>query len=508
MKLEAQQAKTKSPQFQVDGGRTWARGEVKAEGSSRDLLSEFRAVLDKIAVAVGELEGESGFEEANSEALKSSKVEKSTPRNASENIRVRKGDVLGSEETRTAPEQATKLNTSEKETEKNERLDRVEDSSLQKSEVRAEDDGAEVEAQGEDEQDLSVTEEEVPVDTDAKELAVTLQNATDKLEDLVNDGELLLEEEGAQEKQSTPEDILLTEDEVLELTEEILPEHVEKLPTVEEDTSSSEELVEFFEREIKERLDGEESLLGKDSSEEQLEESFQQEALSDLLTNELDQGEGETPVQFSPQILAALMQQLNSTGGASGEDSLLNLSAQQGKSEAQVIPLFPNKESTVTLKEDGEATKSHTITKNQALRTMEKVENALKEVARSRDGKTISVRLDPPRLGKVNIDLTYREGVMHARIVAEAPAVTTLLRDKAPELQMLLRRIGLTASDVNVSVGNSFEGRQESSRGGSGQERKGGFQKEISISTLIEEIREELIAEDKDALTNEDYWIA
>ena len=87
-------------------------------------------------------------------------------------------------------------------------------------------------------------------------------------------------------------------------------------------------------------------------------------------------------------------------------------------------------------------------------RTMEKVESALKEAAKSRDGKTISLRLDPPELGSVKIDVSLRDGNLHARIVAETPAVNQYLRDKSHELQSMLRKIGLAVDSVSVSIGN------------------------------------------------------
>lgn len=90
-------------------------------------------------------------------------------------------------------------------------------------------------------------------------------------------------------------------------------------------------------------------------------------------------------------------------------------------------------------------------------RTMEKVENALKEAAKSRDGKTISLRLDPPELGSVKIDISMRDGNLHARLVAESPAVNQLLRDKAHDLQAALRKLGLHVDTVSVSVSNNEE---------------------------------------------------
>ena len=102
---------------------------------------------------------------------------------------------------------------------------------------------------------------------------------------------------------------------------------------------------------------------------------------------------------------------------------------------------------------------------------LNKVENALKEVAKSKDGKTISVRLDPPQLGSVKIDVTAREGGIHARLVASASQVNTLLQEKAPDLQVALRKLGLNVDTITVSVqsdGSQFSGNEfNSSNGGS-----------------------------------------
>jgi flagellar hook-length control protein FliK len=90
-------------------------------------------------------------------------------------------------------------------------------------------------------------------------------------------------------------------------------------------------------------------------------------------------------------------------------------------------------------------------------RTMERVESALKEVARAKDGKTISVRLDPPELGTLKIDMSLRDGSLHARVVAESPQVTTLLKEKSHELVQIMRKLGLNVEKVSVSVSDQKE---------------------------------------------------
>lgn len=116
-------------------------------------------------------------------------------------------------------------------------------------------------------------------------------------------------------------------------------------------------------------------------------------------------------------------------------------------------------------------------------RTMEKVESALKEAAKSRDGKTISLRLDPPELGSVKVDVTIRDSHLHARVVAESPSVGQMLREKAQELQSSLRKLGLHVDSITVSVGSdqsagqqnqsSFEGGKQQSTNFGGELFKG-----------------------------------
>jgi flagellar hook-length control protein FliK len=100
---------------------------------------------------------------------------------------------------------------------------------------------------------------------------------------------------------------------------------------------------------------------------------------------------------------------------------------------------------------------SRPLPKGIAHRTMERVESALKEAAKSRDGKTLSFRLDPPQLGQVKVDVSLKDGALHARMVPENAQVASLLREKASELQSTLRRLGLNVETVTVSVGNESD---------------------------------------------------
>jgi flagellar hook-length control protein FliK len=83
---------------------------------------------------------------------------------------------------------------------------------------------------------------------------------------------------------------------------------------------------------------------------------------------------------------------------------------------------------------------------------MERIETALREAARSRDGKTISLRLDPVHLGQVKCDVSLRDGLLHARITPQNPDVVNAVREHAHELQTALRRLGLNVDRVTVQV--------------------------------------------------------
>jgi len=126
-------------------------------------------------------------------------------------------------------------------------------------------------------------------------------------------------------------------------------------------------------------------------------------------------------------------------------------------------------------KGDAPVRQSKALSRSAALRTLEKVERALEEVARSKDGKTISLNLEPVNLGKVKVDVSIRDGSLHARLSAESAEVKQLLREHAFELQSILRKVGLHVDSVSVSVSsengmfdassNSFERRESAHEG-------------------------------------------
>lgn len=158
------------------------------------------------------------------------------------------------------------------------------------------------------------------------------------------------------------------------------------------------------------------------------------------------------------------------------------------------------------------------LPKGLANRTLERVESALKEAARSRDGKTLSFRLDPPQLGQVKVDVTLKDGALHARMTPENQQVATLLRERAPELQSTLRRLGLNVETVTVSVGNESSssvstGGGEASADGKSfqQERKNmpGEGSQVVDNTFGNELANETLTQTHTtAAVVTDHWVA
>lgn len=115
--------------------------------------------------------------------------------------------------------------------------------------------------------------------------------------------------------------------------------------------------------------------------------------------------------------------------------------------------------------EDSSSSKgSRAMSKGHMARMLERVQSTLTEAARARDGKTISLRLDPANLGRVKVDVSLKDGSLHARITPENQQVMTALREHAHELQGALRKLGLDVDSVTVTVRS--DGFREEAAGG------------------------------------------
>ena len=121
---------------------------------------------------------------------------------------------------------------------------------------------------------------------------------------------------------------------------------------------------------------------------------------------------------------------------------------------------------TRTTEADNAPRQARYLNKATQQRMLERVESALKEAARTRDGKTISLKLEPVNLGQVKVDVSLRDGSLHARVTPQNKEVLTALREHSHELQGALRRLGLNVERVTVQVvGDSFQQSMQESKG-------------------------------------------
>lgn len=103
-------------------------------------------------------------------------------------------------------------------------------------------------------------------------------------------------------------------------------------------------------------------------------------------------------------------------------------------------------EGSLGIARDGAFDRSH------LLRALGRIEKTLKGLAETKEAKTVSLRLDPPSLGSMTVDVSFRDGELHARLTPELPQVAAILRERSHELHAALRKIGLSVDQVRVSI--------------------------------------------------------
>jgi hypothetical protein len=210
--------------------------------------------------------------------------------------------------------------------------------------------------------------------------------------------------------------------------------------------------------------------------------------------------------------LAMLRQAFESARGFAS--SQLDAAPKRGMSSGQAVGAASEARSTRADMHDKAA---KPLTRVQVHRMLEKVESAMKEAARSRDGKTIRFRVEPFNVGEVKVDVSLREGQLHARLKAENPQVTAVLRDRAHELQGALRKLGLDVDNVTVTVSEEYgagapAGEQNLSDGKSFQDERNNMpSKEAQV---VENTFGNKIADVSEAGTSRvtnailDHWVA
>jgi len=67
-------------------------------------------------------------------------------------------------------------------------------------------------------------------------------------------------------------------------------------------------------------------------------------------------------------------------------------------------------------------------------------------------GGSVTLRLTPPDLGLVRIDMAVRDGVVSAKFTAQSESVRNLLMDQMGQLRQALDRQGLSVDKIEVQV--------------------------------------------------------
>lgn len=82
------------------------------------------------------------------------------------------------------------------------------------------------------------------------------------------------------------------------------------------------------------------------------------------------------------------------------------------------------------------------------------VANQVVTAIRSGEGERIEIRLDPPELGRVQIEMRIIDGALHAVVVAERPEIGDILRRHAEMLQRDLEAAGYASVSLEFATGH------------------------------------------------------
>jgi flagellar hook-length control protein FliK len=92
----------------------------------------------------------------------------------------------------------------------------------------------------------------------------------------------------------------------------------------------------------------------------------------------------------------------------------------------------------------------------------EQLRAVLRPLPRSGDGSyRLRLELSPPDLGRVDLHVELRDGVMHASIRAEHARTAELVRNALDDLRSQLDADGVRAGDLNVDDSGTREQREQ-----------------------------------------------
>jgi hypothetical protein len=103
------------------------------------------------------------------------------------------------------------------------------------------------------------------------------------------------------------------------------------------------------------------------------------------------------------------------------------------------------------------------------------IAHAVRSVQRDRDGShTMTVRLDPPELGSVDIEVRVHDGRLSVHATVDSAATRDLLTRALPELRSALESHGLPTASLDVGARSGSHGHADQDRTGGGDARPSG----------------------------------
>jgi len=149
-------------------------------------------------------------------------------------------------------------------------------------------------------------------------------------------------------------------------------------------------------------------------------------------------------------------------------------------------------------------------------RLLEHVKKMLHDVEQlTKNGSSLSFRLDPPQLGNVHVYMRVHGGTLHARISPDNSEVVNFLRDKGGEIHESLRKVGLSFEEIKVSFGGTdiSQGGDNQFQGSSQQDTNGSLYNQMNFLSNLSDaapIMSAVKAQHLSSTSNvvKDHWVA
>ena len=143
--------------------------------------------------------------------------------------------------------------------------------------------------------------------------------------------------------------------------------------------------------------------------------------------------------RISNNGLSSSTAQFNLSGNSSGNS--LGISSGNGQGDDKLSTAERTKKALQSMSSE------------QQEQLVQKIKDILDGLSQNRNGKSLTVRLDPPGIGGMLMKVAHKGGQVFARLIPDSPEVETLLRGRVSDLVHALQTAGLSPSNVHISVG-------------------------------------------------------